>query len=104
MIIDTHPFVPTWHQRLAMLWRSWQRRQRRVAPVRQVFLDKRRIYRLARPLGCRIECIAGVLWITHDRDCKDVFLEAGQQHVSDRRTPMLVQALEASHFRVTAGR
>jgi hypothetical protein len=55
---------------------------------------------ITRPLGCRIECIAGRAWITHDRDPRDIILEAGESHTCDRPERVIVQALEALTLRV----
>lgn len=55
---------------------------------------------ITRPLGCRIECIAGRAWITHDRDPRDLILEAGESHTCDRPERVIVQALEALTLRV----
>lgn len=55
---------------------------------------------ITRPLGCRIECIAGRAWITHDRDPRDTVLEAGENHTCDRPERVIVQALEALTLRV----
>ncbi|PKO26601.1 MAG: hypothetical protein CVU36_23925 [Betaproteobacteria bacterium HGW-Betaproteobacteria-9] len=55
---------------------------------------------ITRPRGCRIECIAGRAWITHDRDPRDIVLEAGESHICDRPERVIVQALEALTLRV----
>lgn len=48
------------------------------------------------PLGQRIACLEGCLWITQDRDPRDVVIAAGQSFTPDRNTRALVYALEAS--------
>jgi hypothetical protein len=58
------------------------------------------VHRITRPQGCRIECIAGRAWITHDRDPRDTVLEAGESHTCDRPELVIVQALEALTLRV----
>ena len=55
--------------------------------------EKGEILALAQPIGCEIVCLRGAVWITHDGDPKDVVLDAGQHHVVDRGTPMLIQSL-----------
>lgn len=63
-------------------------------------LPRGTLHRITRPLGCRIECIAGRAWITHDRDPRDTVLEAGESHTCDRPERVIVQALEALTLRV----
>ena len=63
-------------------------------------LPRSSLYRIARPLGWRIQCIAGRAWITHDRDPRDIILEAGESHTCDRPERLIVQALEALTLRV----
>ena len=63
-------------------------------------LPRSSLYRIARPLGWRIQCIAGRAWITHDRDPRDIILEAGESHTCDRPERVIVQALEALTLRV----
>lgn len=50
------------------------------------------------PAGCVVECVQGVLWITHDGDPKDIVLTAGQAHRAQRPSRMLVSALEDAEF------
>jgi hypothetical protein len=63
-------------------------------------LPRGALHRITRPLGCRIQCIAGRAWITHDRDPRDIILEAGESHTCDRPERLIVQALEALTLRV----
>ena len=63
-------------------------------------LPRGALQRITRPLGCRIECIAGRAWITHDRDPRDTVLDAGESHTCDRPERLIVQALEALTLRV----
>ncbi|AMO22377.1 hypothetical protein UC35_05025 [Ramlibacter tataouinensis] len=51
---------------------------------------------LPRPAGISLICATGTVWITHDGDCKDVVLEAGESYTSERRSRMLVYGLTAS--------
>jgi hypothetical protein len=52
------------------------------------------------PAGTTIDCLGGCLWLTHDGDCKDIVLVAGQAYRSARPGRLLVHALEASRFAV----
>jgi hypothetical protein len=65
-------------------------------------LTRRAIHRMDRPLGHRIDCISGSLWITSDGDPRDIVLSAGESHVADRDAPLLVFALEPALLRVSA--
>jgi quercetin dioxygenase-like cupin family protein len=50
------------------------------------------------PLGQEVYCIAGTLWITHDRDPEDHVVEAGRTYVPACGTRMLVHALADARF------
>lgn len=52
------------------------------------------------PMGVTVECIQGSLWLTHDGDCKDIILEAGQRYSSATRGRLLVHALEPAQVRL----
>ena len=65
-----------------------------------VSLDKGSLLSIASPLGCRIECVRGSIWITHDGDLRDMTLSARDSHLADRRARMLVQALEPCALRI----
>ena len=52
--------------------------------------------RIERPLGALVSCRQGTLWITHDSDCKDIVIEAGNSYLSDRAGRMIVHALGTS--------
>jgi len=56
---------------------------------------------LCAPLGQRMECVDGCVWITLDGDPRDIVLEAGQTFTADRNQRALIHALEASLLRVT---
>ena len=49
--------------------------------------------------GC-IECTAGTVWLTHDGDCRDVVLEAGQTHRADRGSRLIIYGLSSSAVRL----
>lgn len=57
-------------------------------------------YRLEQPLHWRVDCLSGCLWLTHDGDPRDVVLEAGDSHVPDRNTRMLLHAVSPARFRL----
>jgi hypothetical protein len=48
--------------------------------------------------GDRIECVAGVLWITQDRDPRDIVLRAGESFRLDRNGRTVVFALADARF------
>jgi len=52
--------------------------------------------RVAHPVGWTVRCLTGLLWLTHDGDPKDLILKSGEQYRADRRSMLLVQALEES--------
>jgi hypothetical protein len=49
--------------------------------------------------GC-IECTEGCVWLTHDGDCRDVCLQAGQSHVADRDCRLVIYAMAPSAVRL----
>jgi hypothetical protein len=53
------------------------------------------------PQGVIIECRRGCLWLTHDGECKDVVLSAGERYVSPSSRRLLVHALEEAQALVT---
>jgi Protein of unknown function (DUF2917) len=50
--------------------------------------------------GRALCCLAGSLWITHDRDPKDVFVEAGETYYVASRERMIVHALREGMLRI----
>ena len=52
--------------------------------------------------GGRIECTEGAVWLTHDGDCRDVVLEAGQSHMVDRDSRLVIYALSWSAVRLAS--
>lgn len=61
-------------------------------------IGKRDIHRIAAPLGRRIECLSGSLWVTQDGDRRDIVLAPGQSFVFDRSEGVLVNALDDSRY------
>jgi Protein of unknown function (DUF2917) len=50
--------------------------------------------------GYRIVCNAGTVWITQERDARDIVLQAGQSLVFDRAGLALVAALQPAAIRI----
>ena len=61
-------------------------------------LAKGRIRRVHRPLGRRVECLNGTLWVTQDGDSRDIVLEPGDSFAFDHDGDALISALDDSRF------
>ena len=61
-------------------------------------LAKGRIRRVHRPLGRRVECVTGTLWVTQDGDLRDIILAPGDAFAFDQRGDALISALDDSRF------
>ncbi len=87
-------------------FRGWLHRRVHAGPHRQTMtvrtMKKNELLSIARPLGSRIDCIHGCIWITQDGDSRDTLLSAGEHHVADGSTRLIVQALEAGVVQIAA--
>jgi hypothetical protein len=66
-------------------------------------IDKGRVRRVSEPLGRRIECLSGVIWVTQDGDRRDIILEEGDGFDFDRREGVLISALKDSRYVLLEG-
>lgn len=66
-------------------------------------IGKGRIHPVARPVGRRVECLSGVLWVTQDGDRRDIILEAGDAFDFDRPAGVLISALQDSSYLLLDG-
>jgi hypothetical protein len=64
----------------------------------ELHLEAREVIRLYDPVGARIECVRGALWITQDRDFEDHFLAANDALTLDRRGLALIHAQQPSEI------
>ena len=64
----------------------------------QLRLGTREVIRLYDPIGARVECVRGALWITQDRDREDYFLAANDALTLDRKGLALIHAQEPSEI------
>ena len=65
-------------------------------------LAKGRIRRVHHPMGQRVECVSGSLWVTQDGDPRDIVLEPGESFAFDQRGDALISALDDSRLLVLA--
>ena len=66
-----------------------------------VRLQKNQSLKIGSAVGWTVTALSGTVWITQDRDVRDVVLEAGQSFVLDRNESALLWSLAASEIRVT---
>ena len=79
----------------------------RLAPTRKptatdISLAHGGLHAVTRFRGGRIECTEGAVWLTHDGDCRDVVLAAGQSHMVDRDSRLVIYALSSSAVRIAS--
>ena len=61
-------------------------------------LAKGGIRRVHHPLGRRVECVSGALWVTQDGDPRDIVLSPGDSFAFDQRGDALISALDDARF------
>lgn len=62
----------------------------------ELSLAQRQMLSIADPVGVRITLRRGSLWVTQDRDLRDIVLRAGESITFDTSAPVIVQALDAA--------
>lgn len=67
----------------------------------QVSLPNRAIFAVPDGAGVGIECRSGAVWITLDRDPRDIVLGPGERFESSEHRRVLVSALESSCISVS---
>ena len=60
--------------------------------IRMVRMTPGRSLRLHDAAGCTVTCCAGTVWITQERDARDVFLATGESFTLDRPGLALIRA------------
>ena len=65
-----------------------------------VCLARHQAVTLTQAQGALIRCLRGVLWITQNRDQRDIMLNAGESFTLDRKGPAMVWSLSDSTVEV----
>ena len=52
-----------------------------------IALQARAVHRIDNARGLQVTCVKGVVWVTQERDSRDIILSAGQSVVLDRSRP-----------------
>lgn len=66
-----------------------------------VRLQKNQSLEIDGAIGWTVTALSGTVWITQDRDVRDVVLDAGQSFVLDRNKSALIWSLATSEICVT---
>lgn len=70
-----------------------------ATPVARV-LDQDATTWVTHPLGRKVICETGTLWLTFDNETQDVILEAGQSHRCTKASTLAIHALAAARITV----
>ena len=65
-------------------------------------LNKGMTHWIAKPLGRRVTCDEGTLWLCFDGELQDIVLEPGEVHDCEKRSTLSIHALSAGVARVSA--
>jgi hypothetical protein len=68
-----------------------------------ITLAARSVHRIEQAKGTRVACARGVVWITQERDGRDIILAAGQSLVLDRPGLAVVYAFKDAVITVGEG-
>ena len=63
-----------------------------------ISLRKGELHRLQHGRGCRVEALAGTLWVTIDNDRRDIVLNGGEGYRIDGSGDALISALDDARF------
>lgn len=61
-------------------------------------LAKGNLFRIRDGQGRRVACLAGCVWLTQERDLRDIILEAGDGFTINRAGDTILNALADSRF------
>lgn len=67
---------------------------------RLMTLQKGALVSVENPRSQTVECIRGLIWITHDNEPEDIILSPGQMHFPQSNARMIVQGLSNSEMRI----